>query len=283
MGHMGAGAGASRMPPAPQPLPGVAHIVAVGSGKGGVGKTTVAVNLAVALGKLGYRVGLLDADIYGPNVPTMLGQTRQPTIAGENRIVPLTSHGVKFISIGLISPGDKPLVMRGPMLHQIIRQFLQQVEWGELDYLVIDLPPGTGDVVISLVQTVPLTGAVVVSTPSDVSLEDARKALEMFAQVNVEVLGIVENMSHFTCPHCHEQIDIFSKGGAERTAKQFNVPFLGSIELLPAIREGGDRGLPVALAGPKSPQAAEFYTVAEKVMERAEAAAASATDVIEIQ
>ena len=145
------------------------------------------------------------------------------------------------------------------MLHQIIRQFLQQVNWGELDYLIVDLPPGTGDVVISLVQTVPLTGAVVVSTPSDVSLQDARKALEMFAQVNVEVLGIVENMSHFTCPHCHEEIDIFSRGGAERTAAQFKVPFLGSIELIPAIREGGDRGLPVALAGPKSPQAAEFF------------------------
>jgi ATP-binding protein involved in chromosome partitioning len=172
--------------------------------------------------------------------------------------------------------------MRGPMLHQIIRQFLQQVEWGELDYLVVDLPPGTGDVVLSLVQTVPLTGAVVVSTPSDVALQDARKALEMFAQVNVEVLGIVENMSHFTCPHCQQQIDIFSKGGAERTAQQFKVPFLGSIELVPAIREGGDRGLPVALAGPKSPQAAEFYAIAEKVMERAEAAAAAATDVLEI-
>ena len=169
------------------------------------------------------------------------------------------THGIKTISIGYISPGDKPMVMRGPMLHQIIRQFLQQVEWGELDYLIVDLPPGTGDVVISLVQTVPLTGAVVVSTPSDVSLQDARKALEMFAQVNVEVLGIVENMSHFTCPHCHEVIDIFSRGGAERTAKQFNVPFLGSIELIPAIREGGDRGLPVTLAGPKSPQATEFF------------------------
>ena len=143
-------------------------------------------------------------------------------------IEPNLTHGIKTISIGYISPGDKPLVMRGPMLHQIIRQFLQQVNWGELDYLIVDLPPGTGDVVISLVQTVPLTGAVVVSTPSDVSLEDARKALEMFAQVNVEVLGIVENMSHFTCPHCHQEIDIFSRGGAERTAKQFNVPFLGA-------------------------------------------------------
>ena len=199
-----------------------------------------------------------------------------------NMIQPNDTHGIKTISIGYISPGDKPLVMRGPMLHQIIRQFLQQVTWGELDYLIVDLPPGTGDVVISLVQTVPLTGAVVVSTPSDVSLEDARKALEMFAQVNVEVLGMVENMSHFTCPHCHQEIDIFSRGGAERTARQFNVPFLGSIELVPAIREGGDRGLPVALAGPKSPQAAEFYAIAEKLMEQAEKAAAAATDVIEI-
>src|SRR6266567_5927228 len=278
MGHMGAG-----VPQRPQPLPGVAHVVAIGSGKGGVGKTTIAVNLAVSLGKLGYKVGLIDADIYGPNVPMMMGVSRQPNIVGENRIEPILAHGVKFISVGLISPGDKPMVMRGPMLHQIIRQFLQQVEWGELDFLIVDLPPGTGDVVISLVQTVPLTGAVVVSTPSDVSLQDARKALEMFAQVNVEVLGIVENMSYFTCPHCHHEIDIFSKGGAERTAKQFNIPFLGSIELVPAIREGGDRGVPVALAGPKSPQAAEFYAVAQKLMERAEAAAAASSDVIEIR
>ena len=268
--------------PAPVALPGVSKIVAVGSGKGGVGKTTVAVNLAIALSKKGQRVGLIDADIYGPNVPLMMGSSEQPKVGEGNVILPNLTHGIKTISIGYISPGDKPLVMRGPMLHQIIRQFLQQVDWGELDYLIIDLPPGTGDVVISLVQTVPLTGAVVVSTPSDVSLEDARKALEMFAQVNVEVLGIVENMSHFTCPHCNHQIDIFSKGGAERTAKRFSIPFLGSIELVPAIREGGDRGLPVALAGPKSPQAAEFYQVAEKVMEQAEAAAASATDVLEI-
>jgi ATP-binding protein involved in chromosome partitioning len=272
----------SHAAPAPVALPGVSKIVAIGSGKGGVGKTTVAVNLAIALSKLGLRVGLIDADIYGPNVPTMMGSTQQPMVGANNQIQPNLTHGIKTISIGYISPGDKPMVMRGPMLHQIIRQFLQQVEWGELDYLIIDLPPGTGDVVISLVQTVPLTGAVVVSTPSDVSLQDARKALEMFAQVNVEVLGIVENMSHFTCPHCHQEIDIFSKGGAERTAKQFNVPFLGAIELVPAIREGGDRGLPVTLAGPKSPQAAEFFAVAEKLVERAEAAAAASSDVIEI-
>ena len=266
----------------PQPLPGIAHIVAIGSGKGGVGKTTTAVNLAVALAKLGYKTGLLDADIYGPNVPMMLGATRQPNIIGENRIEPLTAHGVKFISVGLISPGDKPMVMRGPMLHQIIRQFLQQVEWGELDFLLVDLPPGTGDVVISLVQTVPLTGAVVVSTPSDVSLQDARKALEMFHQVNVPVLGIVENMSHFSCPHCHEMIDIFSSGGAERTAKQFGLAFLGSLELDGEIRAGGDTGMPIALAGAESPRAKQFYNIAREVIERAQEQSAKSEDVLEI-
>ncbi|WP_263357118.1 Mrp/NBP35 family ATP-binding protein [Acidicapsa ligni] len=270
------------VPPAPLPLPGVGKIIAVGSGKGGVGKTTVAVNLAIALSRMGQKVGLIDADIYGPNIPLMMGSSQQPKVGPDNQIEPNFTHGVKTISIGYISPGDKPLVMRGPMLHQIIRQFLQQVEWGELDYLIVDLPPGTGDVVISLVQTVPLTGAVVVSTPSDVALQDARKALEMFAQVNVEVLGIVENMSHFTCPHCSEIIDIFSRGGAERTAQQFNVPFLGSVELVPAIREGGDRGLPIALAGPESAQAAEFYAIARKVTERAEEAASRSGEVIEI-
>src|ERR1700753_2558796 len=240
-------------PPAPQALPGVANIIAVGSGKGGVGKTTLAVNLAAAMVKMGFRVGLIDADIYGPNVPLMMGIGQQPRVLPNNQIEPLMAHGVKLISVGFISPGDKPLVMRGPMLHQIIRQFLQQVEWGEFDFLFVDPPPGTGDVVISLVQTVPLTGAVVVSTPSDVSLQDARKALEMFHQVKVEVIGIVAHMSHFTCPHCHKEIDIFSRGGAERTAKQFNIPFLGSVELVPEIRQGGDTGLPVALAGPDSP------------------------------
>jgi len=269
-------------PQGPQPLPGVAHVVAIGSGKGGVGKTTASVNIAVALAKLGYKVGLIDADIYGPNVPMMLGATRQPNIVGDNFIEPLTAHGVKFISVGLISPGDKPMVMRGPMLHQIIRQFLQQVEWGELDYLLVDLPPGTGDVVISLVQTVPLTGAVVVSTPSDVSLQDARKALEMFHQVNVPVLGIIENMSHFSCPHCHEMIDIFSTGGAERTAKQFDVPFLGSLELDPEIRAGGDTGIPVALAGPESTRAKQFYNIARELVEKAEQQSAKTEDVFEI-
>jgi ATP-binding protein involved in chromosome partitioning len=268
--------------PAPVALPGVSKIIAVGSGKGGVGKTTVAVNLAIALARLGQKVGLIDADIYGPNVPLMMGSSQQPVVDANNQIQPNITHGLKTISIGYISPGDKPLVMRGPMPHQIIRQFLQQVNWGELDYLIVDLPPGTGDVVISLVQTVPLTGAVVVSTPSDVSLQDARKALEMFAQVNVDVIGIVENMSHFTCPHCHHEIDIFSKGGAERTAQQFNIPFLGSIELVPAVREGGDKGLPIALAGPKSPAAEPFYNAAQRLMEEAEKAAAKSTDVLEI-
>ncbi|HSY72008.1 MAG TPA: Mrp/NBP35 family ATP-binding protein [Alloacidobacterium sp.] len=274
--------GHAPQPPAPTPLPGVANIVAIGSGKGGVGKTTLAVNLAVALAKLGYKVGLIDADIYGPNVPLMLGSSQQPRVLANNQIEPNVAHGIKVISVGFISPGDKPLVMRGPMLHQIIRQFLQQVEWGELDFLLVDLPPGTGDVVISLVQTVPLTGAVVVSTPSDVSLQDARKALEMFHQVNVEVLGIVENMSHFTCPHCHQEIDIFSKGGAERTAKQFNLQFLGSIELDPEIRQGGDKGLPVALLGETSAKAKDFYSVARKVAKLAQEQSAKAENVFEI-
>ncbi|WP_049961398.1 Mrp/NBP35 family ATP-binding protein [Pseudacidobacterium ailaaui] len=268
--------------PTPTSIPGVANIVAIGSGKGGVGKTTVAVNTAIALAKLGFKVGLIDADVYGPNVPTMLGTGQQPRVLSNNMIEPNTAHGIKAISIGFISPGDKPMVMRGPMLHQIIRQFLQQVEWGDLDFLLVDLPPGTGDAVISLVQTVPLTGAVVVSTPSDVALQDARKALEMFHQVNVEVLGIVENMSHFICPHCHQEIDIFSKGGAEHTARQFHVPFLGAVELDPEIRMGGDRGLPVALLGEHSPKAKSFYAVARQIADRAKAQAAKNENILEI-
>jgi ATP-binding protein involved in chromosome partitioning len=275
MGHM-------QQPPAPQALPGVNNIIAIGSGKGGVGKTTLSVNLATALAKLGFRVGLIDADIYGPNVPLMMGINQQPRVLANNQIEPLVSHGVKLISVGFISPGDKPMVMRGPMLHQIIRQFLQQVQWGELDFLLVDLPPGTGDVVISLVQTVPLTGAVVISTPSDVSLQDARKALEMFHQVNVEVLGLVENMSHFTCPHCNQVIDIFSRGGAERLAKQANLAFLGSIELEPEIRHAGDRGLPIVLAGEGNSHARQFFQVARKVAERAAAVSAKDENILEI-
>src|SRR5215469_8537092 len=265
----------------PQPLPGVQHVIAVGSGKGGVGKTTVAVNLAVTLAKQGLRVGLLDADIYGPNVPTMLGVTRQPSVLPGNMIEPLTAHGVKFMSVGLISPGDKPMVMRGPMLHGIIKQFLQQVAWGELDFLIIDLPPGTGDVVISLVQTVPLTGAIVVSTGSSVALQDARKALEMFHQVNVEVLGMVENMSQMTLPD-GSVIDVFGAGGTERTAAQFGLDFLGALELNPQVREGGDNGMPVVLAGPDSKLAGEFYQVARRVADKAKEVASKSEDVLEI-
>jgi len=268
----------------PFPLPGVSNIVAIGSGKGGVGKTTVAVNLAVALAKMGYKTGLLDADIYGPNVPLMMNTNQQPRVLTENRIEPLQNFGVKVISVGLLNPGDKPLVWRGPMLHSIIRQFLQQVEWGELDYLVVDLPPGTGDVVISLFQTVPLTGAVVVSTPSDVSLQDGRKAIEMFRTARVDILGLVENMSHFVCPHCHQEIDIFSKGGVARTAREFAVPFLGSIELDPDIRKGGDSGKPTVLEGENSPHAKSLYDFAKQVVMRvAEVRSSSPGDVIQVQ
>jgi ATP-binding protein involved in chromosome partitioning len=270
--------------PEPQPLPGVKSIIAVGSGKGGVGKTTLAVNLAIALARMGHKVGLLDADVYGPNVPLMLGSSEAPTVVGENRILPPERYGMKVISVGFLSPGDKPLVWRGPMLHSIIKQFLGQVEWGELDYLVIDLPPGTGDVVISLVQTVPLTGAVVVTTPSDVSLQDARKAIEMFKQVKVDILGVVENMSYFICPHCHHEIDVFSKGGGERTAQQFGVPFLGSIELDPDIRKAGDSGQPIVLEGDQSSHAKSIFAFTHKVIERTkELQESSGGSVIEIQ
>lgn len=280
MGHMGHSAGQGA-PQGPQALPGIGAVVAVGSGKGGVGKTTVSVNLAIALAKLGKRVGLIDADIYGPNVPTMMGQTRQPSVTDDSMMEPLESFGVKFISVGLISPGDKPLVMRGPMLHQIIRQFLQQVKWGELDYLIVDLPPGTGDVVISLVQTVPLTGAVVVSTGSGVALQDARKALEMFHQVNVEVLGLVENMSQMRLPN-GEVIDVFGAGGTASTARQYNLPFLGSVDLDPAIRAGGDRGLPVSLGGEEDARAKAYFDIAREVMERVEEVQEESQDVLEI-
>lgn len=271
-------------PPGPQPIPGVNAIIAVGSGKGGVGKTTISVNLAIALAKLGHKVGLLDADVYGPNVPLMMGTSATPRVVGENQIEPLEKYGVKVISVGFLNPGDKPLIWRGPMLHQLIRQFLEQVAWGELDYLVVDLPPGTGDVAISLIQTVPLTGAVVVTTPSDVSLQDGRKAIEMFRQVKVDLLGIVENMSSFTCPHCHHEIDIFSKGGGARTATQFGVPFLGGIDLDPDVRKGGDSGQPVALQGEGSEHSKTFFDFARRVIERTnEVLAASSEDVIKIQ
>lgn len=271
-------------PPAPQPLPGVGAIVAVGSGKGGVGKTTLSVNLAIVLAKLGYRVGLLDADVYGPNVPLMLGTNAQPRVLGDQRIEPLEAFGLKVISVGFLNPGDKPLIWRGPMLHSIIRQFLGSVEWGQLDYLVVDLPPGTGDVALSLIQTVPLTGAIVVSTPSDVSLQDARKAIEMFRQMKVDVVGMVENMSYFVCPHCHHEIDIFSRGGAEKTASQFGVAFLGNIQLDPDIRKAGDSGKPAALDGEGSERSKALYDFARRVMARVDEIKAAAPDnIIQIQ
>jgi ATP-binding protein involved in chromosome partitioning len=271
-------------PAAPQPLPGIDNIIAIGSGKGGVGKTTISVNLAVALGRMGHKVGLLDADVYGPNVPLMMGTNAQPRMAAENRIEPLEQFGVKMISVGLLNPGDQPVIWRGPMLHQLVRQFLQQVVWGELDYLIVDLPPGTGDVAISLIQTVPVTGAVVVTTPSDVSLQDARKAVGMFRQLKVDILGIVENMSYFVCPHCQQEIDVFSKGGGERTAQQFDLPFLGRVELDPDIRKAGDTGKPAVLLGESSPHARSLYGFARQVIERVAATnAASPGGVVQIR
>jgi ATP-binding protein involved in chromosome partitioning len=265
-------------------LPGVETIIAVGSGKGGVGKTTLAVNLAIALEKMGHKVGLLDADIYGPNVPLMLGVSAQPKVLGDNRIEPLEAHGLKVISVGFLNPGDKPLIWRGPMLHSIIRQFLGSVVWGSLDYLVVDLPPGTGDVALSLIQTVPLTGAIVVSTPSDVSLQDARKAIEMFRQMKVDIVGMVENMSYFVCPHCHQQTDIFSRGGAEKTASQFGVAFLGEVQLDPGIRQAGDGGQPAVLAGENTSHAKSLFEFARRVAARVDEIKSSATEsVISIQ
>jgi ATP-binding protein involved in chromosome partitioning len=271
-------------PQGPQPLPGVDAIIAVGSGKGGVGKTTLAVNLAIALAKFGYKVGLLDADVYGPNVPLMLGIGAQPKVLPDNRIEPLEAHGLKVISVGFLNPGDKPLIWRGPMLHSIIKQFLGSVVWGQLDYLVVDLPPGTGDVALSLIQTVPLTGAIVVSTPSDVSLQDARKAIEMFRQMKVDLVGMVENMSYFVCPHCNHEIDIFSRGGAEKTAQQFGVHFLGNVQLDPEIRKAGDNGNPTVLLGEASAQAKSLYEFARNVITRVEEIKSTAPEsVIQIQ
>jgi ATP-binding protein involved in chromosome partitioning len=250
------------------PIPGVRNIIAVGSGKGGVGKTTVSVNLAIALARLGYKTGLMDADVYGPNVPLMMGVNQPPGAVGE-RIQPLENYGVKLMSMGFLSPGDKPLVWRGPMLHSVVQQFLRGVDWGELDYLVIDLPPGTGDVQLSLIQTAPVTGAVIVTTPSDVALEDARKAVRMFREVKVPILGMVENMSYLTCPHCDERIDVFSTGGGRRTAEAMGVIFLGALPLDPHVRIGGDTGKPIGTFGPDDKRAKGYYDIARTVMKLA--------------
>ncbi len=254
-------------PPQPpkQPIPGIDHIIAVGSGKGGVGKTTVSVNLALALSGMGYKVGLLDADVYGPNVPTMLGTQEQPLGSGD-KIRPISTKGLKVMSMGLLSPGDKPLIWRGPMLHSVIQQFLRSVEWGTLDFLIIDLPPGTGDVQLSLLQSTPMTGGVVVTTPSAVSLEDARKAIGMFQQLRVEILGIVENMSGGP----------FGSGGGERTASAMNVAFLGRLGLDGAICEGGDTGQPVAMFGESHTVAVPFFELARTLLERVKTVGAPA-------
>jgi ATP-binding protein involved in chromosome partitioning len=277
-------------PPAPQPpqspklpIQGVKNLVAVASGKGGVGKTTVAVNLALALKRLGASVGLLDADVYGPNVPIMLGTEEQPQALSEREILPVEAQGIKMISMGLLNPGDKPMIWRGPMLHSVMQQFLRSVLWGELDYLIIDLPPGTGDVQLSLIQLVQVTGAVLVTTPSTVALADVRKAMEMFRQVNVDILGVVENMSFFSCPHCQGQIDVFGHGEGRRIADTYGVPLLGEIEIDPQIRIGGDSGVPVALLGPDAPSAKSIYAMAKAVAARlAEKPAAARGSVVEI-
>lgn len=248
-------------------VPGVRNIVAVSSGKGGVGKSTVAVNLAVALTLDGARVGLMDADVYGPNVPLMLGaSSAQPEVVpNENKLVPIEAYGVKVMSMALLQPGDKPMVVRGPILHGLVRQFLSDVRWGELDYLIVDMPPGTGDVQLSLAQLVPVQGAVLVTTPQEVAVMDVRRALRMFEMVQVPVLGVVENMSYFIAPDTGTRYDIFGTGGGERLATQYGVPYLGAIPLGMEVREGGDKGVPVVVSQPDSPQAIAFRRVAEEV------------------
>jgi len=250
----------------PNLIPEVRHVVAVASGKGGVGKSTVAANLAVRLGQLGYRVGLLDSDIYGPSVPTMFGITDKPRVDG-NRILPFEKYGIKLMSLGFILDTDTPVIWRGPMVMRAIEQMLGDVEWGALDYLILDLPPGTGDAQLTVTQKVQLAGAVIVTTPQDVALIDARKGLAMFKKVNVPVIGIVENMSSFVCPHCGETTDIFKKGGGERTADLLGTAFLGAIPLDPKIVLGGDEGVPIVVAEPRGAHADAFRKVAEAVVE----------------
>jgi ATP-binding protein involved in chromosome partitioning len=259
-------------PGEPQLIPGVAHTIAVSSGKGGVGKSTVAVNLAVALRQRGATVGLVDADVYGPDVPLMLGARGQPGMF-ENRIIPVEAHGVRMMSIGLLVKPNEAIVWRGPMLHSFIQQMLRDVNWGPLDYLIFDMPPGTGDAQLSLAQLIPLTGALMVTTPQEVALLDVRKALAMFRKLNVPLLGIVENMSYFVCPHCHERTAIFGSTGGSRIASEFAVPLLAQIPLDPETRVGGDEGAPITVRRPDSPQAAAFRQLAEAVRERAGAVA----------
>jgi ATP-binding protein involved in chromosome partitioning len=247
-----------------QMVPGVANIVAVSSGKGGVGKSTVAVNLAIALAQYGSRVGLLDTDVYGPNVPIMVGVNEEPAVRGQ-RLLPHQVYGIKVMSLGFLNRGDKPVVWRGPMLHTAVRQFLYDVEWGDLDYLIVDMPPGTGDAQLSLAQLVPVQGAVLVTTPQEVAMGDVRKAFNMFEQVHIPVLGIVENMSYFICSNCSERHEIFGAGGGEQLAARFNIKLLGQIPISISVREGGDIGIPIVVGAPESAQAAAFKQIADNV------------------
>ncbi|MBV9170658.1 MAG: Mrp/NBP35 family ATP-binding protein [Chloroflexi bacterium] len=247
-------------------IPRVKNVVAVASGKGGVGKSTTSVNLAVALSQTGARVGLLDADMYGPNVPLMMGLKEKPDVRGEQgRIEPVVRYGIKLVSIGFFLDESKPVIWRGPMVHGAIQQFLRDFEWGDLDYLVVDLPPGTGDAPLSLAQLIPLSGVVIVTTPQDVALQDVAKGMAMFKQLEVPVIGVIENMSYFICPNCSERHELFGRGGGERIARAFDVPFLGHIPLQPNVRSGGDEGQPVVMADPDSPAAQAITSVAGEV------------------
>jgi ATP-binding protein involved in chromosome partitioning len=246
-----------------QGLPGVKNIIAVGAGKGGVGKTTVAVNLAIALERCGSRVGLIDGDIYGPNVPIMLGLKTQLTTDGQ-KIVPAEKYGLQVISMGFLTGDDAPIIWRGPMLHGAIQQFFREVRWADLDYLVIDMPPGTGDVALSLSQTVPVAGALIVTTPQQVSLADSRRAVGMYRKLNIPPLGIIENMSYFVCPNCRHEADIFGRGGGEQMASDLRLAFLGRIPIYQPIREGSDSGVPLVVSEPDSPSARAFMAVAEQ-------------------
>jgi ATP-binding protein involved in chromosome partitioning len=248
-----------------QQVAGIRNILAVGAGKGGVGKSTTAVNLAVSLARKGARVGLLDGDVYGPNIPQMLGANDTPEVDADKRIVPPVAHGIKVISMGMLVPPDQPIIWRGPMLHGAVQQFMRDVLWGELDYLVVDLPPGTGDVALSMAQSVPMAGAVLVTTPQGVSVSDVRKAVGMFRQLNIPILGVIENMSHFVCGHCQERTEIFGSGGGRRMAEELSIPFLGEVPIDTRVRAGGDEGRPIVSAVPDAPAALAFEAVASQV------------------
>ncbi len=252
-----------------QLIPNVKNVIAVASGKGGVGKSTTSVNLALSLAESGARVGLLDADIYGPNIPLMMGLKMKPQLFSEGgKIVPTKSYGITLMSIGFFLDEDNPVIWRGPMVHGAIQQFLRDVDWGELDYLVVDLPPGTGDAPLSLSQLIPMSGVVIVTTPQDVALQDVSKGIAMFRRLEVPIVGVVENMSFFICPGCDARHEIFGQGGGERIAKQFGVTFLGKVPLQPRVREGGDQGRPVVIAHPDSTEAEAFRGVAGAVAQQ---------------